>query len=361
MALTQTHSNLEGESPQYAYALAILCGGVAFIAPQIESAIPAWLSYALLAALFASIWPYKSWQWAVWLCLPLCLLILFDMISTGNPAGVLLDYGTVFAKSLSSACLGAYVGSKLSVRKLGKRPAHRRGLKRGGKRAPTAPVLKESATLTKAIEPASNLQDLNAALTFAVQEGDLNRIRLLIAKGADVNAESSDQWTPPVIAAQGFDMEAVKTLFGQGKTLCTSVGSGWTALMIATIEGHLEVVRVLLEHGARVNAENDQGWTALRFAVSLDDADTLRTLLDAGADANIPDHEGKTALMQAAGENISDSLKMLLEAGADPYIKDHNGQTALMIAETQCHTEIIKHLREAEAPASIDARVSLFA
>lgn len=360
MAVTRSHSNLERESPQYAYALAILCGGVAFIAPQIEFRIPAWLSYLVLAALFASIWPYKFLQWAIWICLPLCLLILFDVIAAGNLTGALLSYGMIFAKSLSSACLGAYLGSKLSVRKLANGSAHRRRAKRVRKRAQSVSVSKESATHTKAFEPVSNLQDLNAALTLAVHEGDLNRVRLLIEGGADVNALSDDQWTPLVFAEQGFYVEAVKTLFGQGATLCASVGKGWTALMIATIEGRSEVVRALLEYGVHVNAENDQGWTALRFAVSLDDAETLRVLLDAGADANIQDHEGKTALMQAAGENIEQSLKMLLDAGALPYLKDNNGQTALMIAETHCHTEIIKLLEEAEAPNGIADRVSLF-
>src|SRR5947209_20597534 len=99
MAWTQTHSKLEGESPQYAYALATLCGGVAFIAPQIEFRIPAWLTYALVASLFASIWPYKSWQWAIWICLPCFSLILFNAASV-NLIGTILVYEMIFARTL---------------------------------------------------------------------------------------------------------------------------------------------------------------------------------------------------------------------------------------------------------------------
>lgn len=358
MSGTRSHSKLGVETPQYAYVLAILSGGVAFILLQIESTITPWLSYALLASLLSYFWPYRFWQWAIWLCLPLLFLILFSLLLTFNLIGVLAAYGMMFVKSSFCAYVGAYAGSKLSVRKLVNRSTHRRELKRG--RTRSIPVSKESATPTKAVEAVSNLQDLNAALTNAVQEGDIDKIRLLIADGADVNARSDNQWTPQVIAALGFDTEAIKTMFGQGATM-SEVGLGWTALMIATIEGRLEVVSTLLEHGAEVNAQNDQGWTALRFAVSMDDAEILRVLLDAGADANIPDQEGKTALMQAASENMLESLKILLNAGALPQVKDHAGQTALMIAEAQCHTEIVKLLEEGDASNAIAARVSHFA
>jgi hypothetical protein len=369
MAVTRSHSFPERESPQYASALAILSGGIAFIAPQFGAPVSTWLSCALLAALFGSIWPSQALQWGGWLCLPILLLMCFDVISTRNLGSVLSSDGTIFVEALSSACLGAYVGSKLSVRKLAHRAAHRRvrrrRLRSNGNGAQTGRALKELAAPHKsvetslsshssnstvpAIETVAHSHTRNAALIKAAQEGALKGIRLLIADGADVNASSNEQWTPFTIAAQGFAVETVKTLFGQSAALDTSVNQGWTALMIATIAGHLEVVRALLEHGAQVNALNYQGWTALRFAVSMDETEILRALLNAGADANIPDHEGKTALMQAAGENTIHSLKMLLDAGADPHLKDHNEQTALMLAERQNHTEVIKLLKETDA------------
>ena len=379
MAVTRSHFFPERESPQYAYALAILSGGIAFVAPQFGAPISTWLSCALMAALFGSIWPYQALQWGGWLCRPLLLLMGFDVISTKNLGGVLSSDGTLLVKALLSACLGAYIGSKLSVRKLAHRAAHRRvrrrRLRSNGNGARTGRALKElnaplksvetslsSHSASSTIETVAHFHTRNAALIKATQEGDLKRIERLMADGADVNASSNEQWTPFTIAAQGFALETVNTLIGQSAALDSSAGQGWTALMIATIAGHLEVVRALVEKGAQVNALNNQGWTALRFAVSMDETEMLRALLNAGADANLPDHEGKTALMQAAGENIRDSLKMLLDAGADTHLKDHNEQTALMLAERQNHTEIIKLLKDAEAEASanIDVRVSLF-
>ncbi|MDT4897300.1 MAG: hypothetical protein QOH25_2377 [Acidobacteriota bacterium] len=363
MAGTYSKSIVEGESPQYAYALAILSGGIAYIAPQLGTPVAAWLFYALPAALFGFIWPDRGLRWGGLLCLPLISLIFFDMLGTGLIGGI-LSHGTILVKALSSACLGAYVGSKLSVRNIAKRFPKRqvnsKKLKSNGRSAQSGLALKELAAPrasvetvlssqssgghVQALEPVNHFHGLDAALIKATQEGDLNRIKLLIADGADVNAKSRDEWLPLMYAA-----------------LDASNDTGWTALMIATIEGHVDVVRVLLEYGAEVSAENNRGWTALRFAVSMDETEILYMLLAAGAEANIADHEGKTALMQAAGENIEGSLKALLDAGANPQLADNKGQTALMIAQKHGPTKIIKILKKAEAQASndIDAPVNI--
>ena len=350
-----------------------MSGGIAYIAPQLGAPVAAWLFYAISAALFGFIWPDRGLRWGVWLCLPFISLVCFDVLVTGSIRGILSN-GPIIIKALSSACLGAYVGSKLSVRnitsRLPNRQLNRKKLNSHGKSAQNGLVLKELAaplasvkTLCsshssndhmRAIAPVNNFNGLNDALIKEAQEGDLKRIKLLIANGADVNAKSRAQCMPLMFAALGGDVEMVKTPFGEESALDASGDKGWTALMIATIEGHLDVVRALLEHGAQVSTENNQGWTALRLAVSMNETEILHMLLDAGAEVNIADHESKTALMQAAGENIEESLKALLDAGADPHIKDHKGQTALMIAQKQAHTKIIKLLKEAEAKASTD-------
>src|SRR5436853_3616454 len=143
------------EFPQYAYALAILSGGIAYVVSQLVAQRTALFSYALLAALFASIWPYKALQWGVWLCLPVALLICFDVIATGNLVGVVLGSGMVFAKTLSFACLGAYLGSKLSIRKIANRSARRKRLKSHRNSAESEPLLKEPATHRNSVKTIS--------------------------------------------------------------------------------------------------------------------------------------------------------------------------------------------------------------
>lgn len=380
MAVTYSNAALEAKSPQYAYALVILSGGIAFSVSQLGTPIAYWLFYALLAALFGSIWPYGTWQWGGWLCLPILLLIGFDVFVSGSVNG-LLSNGMILAKALPSACLGSYIGSKLSVRKLANSisnmQANKRRLHQNGNIAQRKRVLKEiapspspppplasartvspgfnSRRAVRMIGPAVQPDDNNnTALIKAAQEGDLERLNLLVADGADVNSQTTDRWTPLMIAALEGHVAMVETLFGKGAVLDAAGGKGSNALMIATIEGHVEVVDALLEQGVEVNAENKRGWTALRFAVSMDETEILRLLIEAGADVNLCDREGKTALMQAAAENMEESLKALLKAGADPRIKDQQEQTALMMAQQQGHTKIAKLLKQAEAKNSID-------
>src|SRR4051812_9609893 len=209
------------EFPQYAYALAILSGGSAYVVSQLMTQRTALFSYALLAALFASIWPYKALQWGVWLCLPVALLICFDVIATGNLVGVVLGSGITFAKTLSFACLGAYLGSKLSIHKIASRLAHRKRLKSHRNSAQSNPLLKEPATprisvktisasnsgngSAQSLPSVAHLKTTGAALMNAAQEGDLDRIKLLIADGVDINAQISHQWTPFLLAAREFD------------------------------------------------------------------------------------------------------------------------------------------------------------
>src|ERR1043166_367078 len=115
MAKHRPRSILRREIPQYAYALAILSGGLAYVISQLVRPTTSWLTYAFLAALFASVWSYKALQWAVWMCLPAALLICFDVVATGNLIGVLLGSGMTCAKTLSCACLGAYLGAKIPL------------------------------------------------------------------------------------------------------------------------------------------------------------------------------------------------------------------------------------------------------
>lgn len=373
MAWAYYDSILEEKSPQYAYALAILSGGIAFVVAQHGDTTAVWLLYALLAALFASIWPHSAWQWAAWLCLPIVLLTFFDLIITRSSYRFLFDMVT-FAKALPLACLGVYVGSKLSIRKITHRYSN---VKRGRRKSShsswsnqKAPELKEHSVPVsirkpsfsiqrhekhiRTIEPATRPQSLGDALIKAAQAGDLDKIGLLVAQGVDVNAMSDDNYTPLMIAALGGDPQLVEALFDRGAEVNATGSNGWTALMIATIEGQTEVVRALIEHGADLNAASKGGWAALRFAVSMDETEILRLLLEAGADANLADTQGETALMQAASEGSDASIRTLLDAGADPRIRDKRGRTALMIARERDCARSIKLLKEAVAKPAPD-------
>jgi ankyrin repeat protein len=348
--------------PQYAYALAIFGGGIGYVLPQAGVSISTWQSYFLLALLFGSIWPTKALHWAAWICLPIGMLVFVEYFASWN-LGVILSNVFVIIKALASASLGAYIGTKLSIRKLAGRVANRKVERCADAQAYSLPLVSfappiraplaltsgnGSHELVRAGEQSLG-QNFNDALMNAVQENDIDALERAIQAGADINAATCDHLTLFHAPAPHTDANTINALFGREATPDQSPARQWTALMIATIEGHVQVVRQLIAKGADLDVENDEGWTAARFAVSMDEAEILRMLLEAGANPDTRDHQHKTALMQASAENIQASLKVLLDAGADMGMKDRSGQTALTIAQNYGHAEIVRLIKQANS------------
>jgi len=106
--------------------------------------------------------------------------------------------------------------------------------------------------------------------------GSLEKVKELIARGADVNQLSNDSWTALMYASRNGHLEVVRELIEHGADVNTSNNIGDTALMYASRNGHLEVVRELIEHDADVNARNVDGWTAFDFAQNQEIRNLLR-------------------------------------------------------------------------------------
>jgi ankyrin repeat protein len=117
-------------------------------------------------------------------------------------------------------------------------------------------------------------------LHLAARGGDPELIRLLVARGLDVNARDDHQDTP----------------------LCD----------IAWLDKP-EAVAALIEAGADVNARGINKWTPLHHAVYHHRVDIVRLLLAAGADPTVPEKDGVTPLDLARKEN-SEILNMLEQA-----------------------------------------------
>jgi ankyrin repeat protein len=150
---------------------------------------------------------------------------------------------------------------------------------------------------------------LNAA-TFA---NDTFTMRLLLDAGADINTpDTFIGLTPLMNAAGNRNLDAVKLLVAKGagvnavskteglpriQTGTVEFG-GWTPLLMASAFGPPEAVKVLLDAGARIDAQDYRGFTPLMLAVGTDryDRRTINILLDHKADLHPKNQMGETAL-----------------------------------------------------------------
>ena len=112
-------------------------------------------------------------------------------------------------------------------------------------------------------------------------DGNFEKVKLLIEKGADIDAKDND---------------------------------GVTALMYVSRAGDLEIAKYLLENGADINAKDSKwGYTALIYAAEYVNLEIVQFLIESGADVNIKNNDGKTALDLVETEEIK---KVLRKAGA---------------------------------------------
>jgi ankyrin repeat protein len=179
------------------------------------------------------------------------------------------------------------------------------------------------------------------ALWYASADGYLDAVKLLLEKGSTVDAKDSDQATPLLVAAENGHLEVVRLLLSKGAAVNAAADeasrhNGATPLVGATKtagdyqapiggvrensvsskHGYLEVVSLLLDKGATVNKKDNFGATALIYASENGQAEVVSLLLAKGAQVDAKTNEGKPALYYASGH--PDVAKLLVEKGAKP-------------------------------------------
>ncbi len=229
------------------------------------------------------------------------------------------------------------------------------------------------------------------ALMWAVAEKHPDVAKLLVERGADVkirsyyvpsasgrgfegttpvpNKPSSDGFeefasgwlTPLMFAARENDLASAKLLVAAGADINAQSGDGKNALSLAFFDGSYDVAEFLIDSKANVNQKDAQRFTPLFWAVDRRNMETapnfpwmetrdplplIKKLLDAGADPNAiinstprarmregsPRLVYATALMRAALAGDVELAKLLLSHGADPHIISKDRETTLMAA-----------------------------
>ncbi len=115
------------------------------------------------------------------------------------------------------------------------------------------------------------------ALMLAALHGELNAVKLLIARGAEVNREG---WTPLHYAASGGHVEIVRYLLEQSAYIDAQSPNRTTPLMMAARQQHTSTVKLLIEEGADPTPRNEAGLDAAAYMQRLGETDAAAWLRD---------------------------------------------------------------------------------
>jgi ankyrin repeat protein len=213
-------------------------------------------------------------------------------------------------------------------------------------------------------------------------------MRLLIDRGADVNARARSRFSALMVAAQYQDSEAaINLLLDRGARLAPPadgapvfsanpfflaayagnakvlkrlreagaaldepmlvIGTSRTTPMLGAFKlGDIDVARELLDLGTPVNFADGNGITMLGRAALNHEVEMAKMLIDRGADVNVTDKLGMTPLLWAAASDFGDPamIELLLKSGARADVRNKDGLTPLELARKYGHAEVIPAL-----------------
>jgi len=240
------------------------------------------------------------------------------------------------------------------------------------------------------MQPAIGKLAGGSPLLFVARYGRPETASLLISRGADVAARTSDWgYTPLQLASLYQRPEMVRALLDGGAdpnatpsawrvtsltllplqhdvrveiaTMLLDAGAdhsangdrGIAALHNAAIRHHPDLVRLLIDRGASLDVLTDAGYSAFAHALIRGHLDVAHMLLDAGATPQLRLPDG-TPLMQVVGSPIKGkAIDLLIALGADIEERDLEGRTALLIAAMSNNQQLARGLLERGASLAV--------
>ena len=157
-----------------------------------------------------------------------------------------------------------------------------------------------TALLRRGFDPNTRDPKGQVGLTIALQN-DANKAvaALLASRRLNVEARNAKDESPLMMAAIKGDVEAVKALIARDADVNKT---GWTPLHYAasgTSEHQVAMVQLLLEHHAYIDAASPNGSTPLMLAAQYGPREVALLLLEQGADPTIKNQLGLTAVQFA--------------------------------------------------------------
>lgn len=181
-------------------------------------------------------------------------------------------------------------------------------------------------------------------MRVAAKQGNIGLLsRLASDCGLGYFVRNKSLCTAASAAAEHGQVDVLRFLIDKGANINSPEADGCTLLHYAVKS--IDCVRLLVAHGANINAQNKDGHSALHRACELNaSSEVIEYLLDNGADIELMSVSGKTPLYLSVENRNLLPIKTLISRGADIETRDVHGITPFM--------------RSLYSPASFDEAVS---
>ncbi|MDA1191162.1 MAG: sigma-70 family RNA polymerase sigma factor [Candidatus Poribacteria bacterium] len=182
----------------------------------------------------------------------------------------------------------------------------------------------------------------NTPLHWAVESKHLDVARLLIERGAPIDARRGDGRTPSIIAVLGMHTYWRREWKPEIFQYLLDQGAEYTCFLAAAT-GDLDAVRRFVSDNSSCVHERDPIWLhPLTAATYGGFVEVVKTLLEAGADPNARDkmYQGGGSLHSASMQGNIEIARMLLEHGANPSHWMDSSGTPMMFA--QQHADMLQ-------------------
>lgn len=145
--------------------------------------------------------------------------------------------------------------------------------------------------------PINELDDTQTSpLILATLKGNLNIVKMLVEKGADINQRNWQGHSSIQYACSKGWKDVVEYLLEKGVDVNVVDNRGDSSLHRLASLGRIEILEMFLKYNPNVNCQNSEGNTPLHIACEDNEATVVLALVQHGADTEIMNKDKKLAL-----------------------------------------------------------------
>ena len=183
-------------------------------------------------------------------------------------------------------------------------------------------------------------------LHVALENGNMIVARLLLERGADINAKHKES-TALHRAIEKGDYEVAQLLVDEGADTAAHNLRGITPLHLALREctkNEVDAAPYITLLASNINVKDSHGKIPLHLAAILGCVSYVSMLVQHGADVNVLDNSGRNPLHFAARNGDVPTVDLLLQTGCESMVADHLGYTPLHQAIRSGNSMLVQQL-----------------